>query len=58
VKVSVVSIQEYSLILERELKKQGLVGKKLKQAKVAYLKIFKEGMDLANGCLKVEIEDE
>ena len=56
-KVQIQSIHDYSFLLEKLLEQQGLNKEQIAKAKGAYLKIFRDGMDFANGCLKVEIEE-
>jgi hypothetical protein len=58
VKVEVKSILEYRMLIKKRLREQGLGEKQINQLCAAYLKIFKDGMDFANGNLRVEIEKE
>lgn len=48
------SILEYELVIKRILKDQGLRKEEVARVSAAYLRIFKDGMDFARGCLKVD----
>lgn len=48
------SVLEYGLLIDRVLSRQKLTAKQRARVKCAYLKIFKDGIDFANGHLKVE----